>query len=392
MKLDELKKDWDALGRIDPMWAVLTHDDRRDRGWDEEAFFATGRAEIAGVVADLERLGLPARRERCLDFGCGVGRLTQALAAHFTRCDGVDIAPSMLEAARRLNRHADRIAFHLNDTDDLSLFPSGTFDLVYSNIVLQHVGPEAAKAYMREFVRVLSPGGLALFQLPSENIRAELRERHRLPEDAFRARITADVPGETAPGARLTVTANVTNESPRPWPADPPTDGTCRIRLGNHWLTDSGRAVSFDDGRADLPKTLGPGESAAIALTATAPSAPGRYVFVLDLVQEDVAWFEGKGSPVLRARVRVRGGLGARLRAALGGLRDASGSAVTDATDTALTLRKGTEAPVMRMTGVPRADVIATAEGAGGRVVAVFDDPSSGREWRSFRYAVARRD
>ena len=392
MKLEALKKDWDALGRIDPLWAVLTHEDRRNHGWDEDAFFETGRTEIAGVMDDLERLGLPARRERCLDFGCGVGRLTQALAGHFTRCDGVDIAPSMLEAARGFNRHGDRIVFHLNDTDDLSLFPSGAFDFVYSNIVLQHVGPEAAKAYIREFVRVLSPGGLALFQLPSENIRAELREKHRLPEDAFRARIAAEIPAETEPGLRLTVAATVTNESPRPWPADPPTDRTCRIQLGNHWFTTTGRVAAFDDSRAELPKTLGPGESAAIALTVTAPSTPGSYVFVLDLVQEDVAWFEEKGSPVLRAPVRVRGGFAARLRALFEGRGTADAPAVTDATDTALTLRAGTEAPVMRMAGVLRAEVIATAEAAGGRVVAVLDDPSSGREWRSFRYAVTRGD
>ncbi len=221
LKLEDLQKDWDALGRIDPMWAVLTRDDRRNRGWDEEAFFRTGREEIAGVMRELDRLGLPERRERCLDFGCGVGRLTQALAEHFTRCDGVDIAPSMLEAARGFNRHGDRVAFHLNDTDDLALFPSGAFDFVYSNIVLQHVGPEAARSYVREFVARAGPAGLALFQVPSENIRAELRETHRLPDDAFRARITARVPPLAGPLERLAVAATVTNESARVWPADP---------------------------------------------------------------------------------------------------------------------------------------------------------------------------
>jgi 2-polyprenyl-3-methyl-5-hydroxy-6-metoxy-1,4-benzoquinol methylase len=392
VKLEELKKDWDALGRIDPLWAVLTHEDRRNRAWDEEAFLANGREEIAGVMRDLERLGRPARRGRCLDFGCGVGRLTQALAEHFARCDGVDIAPSMLETARRLNRHGDRVAYRLNDTDDLALFPSGSFDFVYSNIVLQHVGPEAAKAYIREFVRLLAPGGLALFQVPSENIRAELQQEHRLPEEAFRARIAATVPDEAEPGRSLTLAAIVTNESRLPWPADPPTDGTCRIRLGNHWLTAAGRAVSFDDGRAALPKTLDPGESVAIPLEVTAPSLPGRYVLVLDLVQEDIAWFEGKGSPTFRAPVRVRGGLAARGRALFGRSGAAGGPAVTDATDTALTLRAGADAPVMRMTGVPRDEVLATVDAAGGCAVAVLADPSSGREWRSFRYAVTRRE
>ncbi len=129
-----------------------------------------------------------------------------------------------------------------------------------------------------------------------------------------------------------------------------------------------------------------------MTLGVTAPAAPGPYLLVLDLVQEDVAWFEAKGSPVFRAPVRVRGGIAARLRAWLGGGIAAGGTAVTNATDTALTLRAGVEAPVMRMAGVRREDVIATAESAGGRVVAVLEDPSSGREWRSFRYAVTRRD
>jgi len=390
VKLADLRRDWDALGRIDPMWAVLTHPERRGGGWDPEAFFATGREEIAAVVRELDALGRPARRGRCLDFGCGVGRLTQALAEHFERCDGVDIAPSMLEAARRFNRHGDRVTYHLNDADDLSLFESASFDFVYSNIVLQHVGPQAAKAYVREFVRLLSPSGLALFQLPSENIRAELREKHRLPEGAFRARITADVPAELSPGGRATLRAALANEGAAPWPADPPTDGTCRIRLGNHWLAADGRAVAFDDGRADLPRTLAPGESATLTLAVTAPAAPGRYVLVLDVVQEDVAWFESKGSSVLRAEVRVRGGLGARLRSWLGRSARDERPSIRNASDTALTLSSGADAPVMRMSGVPRGEVVAAVTSAGGRVVAVFDDPSSGREWRSYRYAVAR--
>lgn len=392
VKLEELKRDWDALGRIDPKWAVLTLPERRDGGWDDDAFFETGRKEVADVLLLLDRLGLPARRGRCLDFGCGVGRLTQALGDHFERCDGVDIAPSMLEAARRLNRHGDRVAFHLNDTDDLSLFSDGSFDLVYSNIVLQHVGPEAALAYIREFVRVLAPAGLALFQLPSENIRVELKERHRLPADAFRARVVAEVPSEARSGARLKIEASVTNESPRPWPADPPTDGTCRIRLGNHWLTTAGRPAVFDDGRVELPQTLLPGESVDLSLEVKVPASAGRYVLVLDLVQEDVSWFESRGSPVFRAPVLVRGGLRARLKSFLPRRHATGPSTITDANDTALTLRTAAGAPVMRMGGVPRNQVIAAVESAGGRVVSVLDDASSGREWRAYRYAVAHRE
>lgn len=392
MKLEELRKDWDALGRIDPMWAVLTHPERRGRTWDAESFFATGREEIAGVMRDLGRLGRPARRGRCLDFGCGVGRLTQALAEHFERCDGVDIAPSMLDEARRLNRHGARCVFHLNDTDDLGLFEDGTFDFVYSNIVLQHVGPAAAKAYIREFLRLLAPSGVAMFQLPSENIREELLRRFKLPSEACSARIAARVPASVTQGERFTVFVTVTNSSPMTWRADLPTDDAGRVRLGNHWFEAGGTLVALDDGRADLPRNLEPGGSAEIPLAVTAPANPGSYRLELDLVQEGFpfAWFAQKGSRPLSAMVEVRE---APPETSLGTSVLKSHPprpTVVDAHDDRLTLVAGDCSPTMRMHAIPRNEVVTFLTDAGGKVIEVREDPSSGREWRSYRYAVER--
>ncbi len=50
-------------------------------------------------------------KRRALDFGCGVGRLTQALARHFNIVDGVDIAPSMIELANQFNRSGGRCRY-----------------------------------------------------------------------------------------------------------------------------------------------------------------------------------------------------------------------------------------------------------------------------------------
>jgi SAM-dependent methyltransferase len=72
-----------------------------------------------------------------------------------------------LELARRFNRQTDRCEYILNATDDLGQFADGAFDFIYSGIVLQHVGAGNARRYVREFVRVLRPSGLAMFQLPS---------------------------------------------------------------------------------------------------------------------------------------------------------------------------------------------------------------------------------
>lgn len=173
-----VQENWDRLGRADPFWAVLTDPEKKGGRWREEEFFATGRAEVAALVERVADL-LPARG-RALDFGCGPGRLTQALAERFERVDGVDVAPSMVELARRLNRHGVRCVYHLNPRPDLALFPDGAFDLAYSNITLQHLRPRLALRYLAELVRVLRPGGALVFQLPAERLLGPGRSLARL--------------------------------------------------------------------------------------------------------------------------------------------------------------------------------------------------------------------
>ena len=163
MSLRRVERTWTHLGRENPMWAVLTY----KRDWDEEEFFATGEQEITALAEDVEALGLRFGGERALDFGSGIGRLTKALASRFQEVVGVDISQPMVERARQLGLEGDGVSFVVNTRPDLSIFDADSFDLVYSNITLQHMPTDISEGYLREFVRVVRPGGLVAFQLPT---------------------------------------------------------------------------------------------------------------------------------------------------------------------------------------------------------------------------------
>lgn len=159
---DEVRRDWTRLGESDPLWAVYVAPGKRGGGWDAEQFLAVGRADVAAARDWLSRLGRPTSWARALDFGCGAGRLSQALAEHADAVVGVDVSAPMLATARSLDRTGGRCDFVLNDVPDLRRFADGEFDLVYTALVLQHLPRPVIEAYLPEFVRVLAPGGTAV--------------------------------------------------------------------------------------------------------------------------------------------------------------------------------------------------------------------------------------
>lgn len=167
MRLHETKKHWDRFARTDPLWAVLTDETRKGNRWQLDEFFQTGVETVEASLRDV-RAHLPALRTgTALDFGCGVGRLSQALARHFDRVTGVDISAEMLAHARRHDRHPGRVEYVLNTEASLAQFATGRFDFVCSLITLQHIAPVYIRTYIAELVRVAAPGGAILFQLPA---------------------------------------------------------------------------------------------------------------------------------------------------------------------------------------------------------------------------------
>jgi SAM-dependent methyltransferase len=164
VNIEETQKNWTALGEHDAMWVVLTDPAKKGNRWTEEDFFETGRREVREVFERLRRAGVAPMLGRALDFGCGLGRLSQALAGSFASVDGVDISSSMIRQAIGFNKFPDRVKYHVNSRADLSAFPAGGYDFVCSMIALQHIPPNFQRSYIRDFLRLLKPGGAACFQ------------------------------------------------------------------------------------------------------------------------------------------------------------------------------------------------------------------------------------
>jgi SAM-dependent methyltransferase len=275
----------------------------------------------------------------------------------------------------RYNRHAGKCQYHLNETPDLGLFGDSTFDFVYSVLVLQHMAPEYAKAYLRELIRVLVPGGLLVFQMLSHRSAVEPpRSAPRttstgpLPESAFKAELSvAGVPVSAQAGTTLELTVTVRNASEHAWPCLAGPDLTYQVNLGARWLwKDATTHLADHAGRCPLPFDLGPSDEAELLLSLPVPRKRGKYIVELDMVQERVAWFVARGSAVLRAPCTVTAGRTDAARRVLG----QAFRTLTNAARSERNISAPSDA-AMEMHFILRAEILEFLDQAGARILDV---------------------
>lgn len=107
-----------------------------------------------GVVAALA----PEEGELWLELACGTGALAQRAARAGARVTGVDLAPVLIDTARRLAAEAGfEIDFRVGDCENLAGIGDAAFDVVSSTFGVMFA-PDQRRA-AGELARVVRPGG-----------------------------------------------------------------------------------------------------------------------------------------------------------------------------------------------------------------------------------------
>lgn len=159
-----MQADWDQRAKANALGFVNNAKEK----WGLDEFFETGEINLRNQV--LNRLdeicgGKDPASMRVLEIGCGVGRMTRALAKVFGEVHGVDVSGEMITRAKELLSDLPNVYFHRNSGLDLEVL-TPPFDFVFSFIVFQHIpSRRVIQGYFLEVDRVLRPGCLFVFQV-----------------------------------------------------------------------------------------------------------------------------------------------------------------------------------------------------------------------------------
>lgn len=169
----KIKAAWEHLGDEKAHYSVLSNEDFLPDKLDGsiDTFWGSGGVEAAQAIRALDLYGSnqPANKV-CVEYGCGVGRVTVNLAKSFKSVHAYDISRNHLNLARaRANEvGATNITFHECANDfRVAMEPC---DFFYSVIVLQHNPPPVIAELIRIALTALKPGGIAMFQVPTHII------------------------------------------------------------------------------------------------------------------------------------------------------------------------------------------------------------------------------
>lgn len=106
-----------------------------------------------------------------------------------------------------------------------------------------------------------------------------------------------------AAGGAFKVPLTLKNSSQGSWDSK---DAKSPVGVSYHLLDSDKKVVVFDGLRTWFSEPVAPGKDVAIKLEAVAPTQPGTYTLQVSLVQEYVAWFDGKEVKPLELTLNVK--------------------------------------------------------------------------------------
>jgi ubiquinone/menaquinone biosynthesis C-methylase UbiE len=181
-ELEASRQFWDEKARENPYWYVSSAGPYEGR--DLADFWASGPK----IWNDLKSAAgyRPKPTDTVVEIGCGVGRLTRAIAPEVGRVFAFDLSPEMLALARN-SVDAANASFHLAQTPALAEIPDTSADVFVAYCVFQHLPDlDVLRAYLSTAARVLKPGGTLIFTMTPrtwrDSIAFALRARRWLLE------------------------------------------------------------------------------------------------------------------------------------------------------------------------------------------------------------------
>jgi 2-polyprenyl-3-methyl-5-hydroxy-6-metoxy-1,4-benzoquinol methylase len=158
--------------------------------WGGERLFGLRRGDVAGEEAAVLGLGQHPALMRgyhdwetgaidasigptpldVLDVGCGVGRIMAHLSRDPHRLSGIDVSQEMVERSKLRMASVPNVSISQASADQLP-HPPASFDVVICLGVFEHLPLPTRMSAVKEFARVLRPGGTLILELNNDRSR-----------------------------------------------------------------------------------------------------------------------------------------------------------------------------------------------------------------------------
>lgn len=170
------ESNWEEKARENPLYAIMTTPKMADADSVNfsdnhmEQLFAKGRKLYKQHVEPLLRLSdFPEEEFFLVEFGCGAGRILNAVIEQGYQCAGIDISATMLNHCKAMVPGVSSLHVCAPDTSATDL-ESEIATHVYSYAVLQHIRSfKVFQGAVAEMIRILKPGGILALQVNCED-------------------------------------------------------------------------------------------------------------------------------------------------------------------------------------------------------------------------------